>query len=476
MKTRQVLRTEWLMFMAGLLCGSAGLSSQGAEPAPAVPAASPPTQAAKPTAAVWDVEPGARVERLLEELPPSRLMLWDDRVLMVLRQRLAADENVSRPRQQPSQPGSKQPRPSYGDLAPLAIKPEAAGDSLNVYRPEIARLEAVMAQDRALAADYFLHGLIHYGSGRFSVALRDFNEAIRRNPKPSDEFYGLRGLAHYGLGDYRAAWIDLNEAVKRSSNVRNLNNRGAIACALGQTERAIQDFDAALAIRQEAVKVGPVSINRALAMSDLGRHEQAAAELKKVIEAPGDPDATTAANRAAGLVYRRMGDFKRSGLAYDKALVFLELDGREEFAFDALIGRGLAHHELNQIAAAIDDYSKAIGLDPRRAAACVNRAVAYMDRGDLNLAERDLELALRIDPNDVYALGNRGLLKIRQGQTAAGQADLARCVELRKDLQPIIQRISGRGQPNAKPSTQAQPQPFHLRPSPWEPERKKTGE
>ncbi len=83
-----------------------------------------------------------------------------------------------------------------------------------------------------------------------------------------------------------------------------------------------------------------------------------------------------------------------------------------------------------------------------------------MDRGDLDLAERDLEAALRLNPSDALALGNRGLLRIRQGQTALGQADLARCVELRKDLQPMVQRIVGRNQQPQAAAESRRPCPF----------------
>jgi tetratricopeptide (TPR) repeat protein len=398
--------------------------------------------------------------------------MWDQRVLQDLRRRLAAEEDAAR-RSQQLQPRSTPWRATYGSVAPLAVPPApAAGphDNLSAFRREIARLEALIAGGRGSAGEYFLHGLIHYASGRWSVAVRDFDEAIRLGGNPIDQLYCLRGLAHYGLGEYRAAWDDLNEAVRRSPSIRNVNNRGVIACACGEAERALRDFDAALAIRQWTVKAGPVSVNRALALSDLGRHEQAAAELKSLIESSGDPEIVDPANRAAGLVYRRRGDFGRSGISYDIAVQAVRADEQaahgqpgtpaidrmpgdhslldefagEETAADALIGRGVAHHELNQIVPAIEDYGQAIRHNPRRTAAYVNRAVAYVDRGDPDLAERDLATALRLDPNDAYALGNRGLLRMRQGQAALGRADLARATALRSDLRPVIQRILGR--------------------------------
>lgn len=391
MKTKQLLWMRQVMFVAGFFFGSAELAGRGDGPAPPAPAAWPPTQAAAtPIAPAWNVAPGVHVERLLEGLPQPWQMLWDDRPLFELRLQLKATDDAARRKQQSSEPGTTPWRGTYGGVAPLALVPRHGG-KLEEYRIEINRLDALMNMGRASAADYFRHGLIHYDSGRWSVALRDFDQAIRSSRNPSDQFYSLRGLAHYRLGEYRAALDDLNEAVRLSPSVRNLNNRGVIACACGQADRAVQDFDAALGIRQSAVKVGPVFINRALATSDLGRHEQAAAELKRVIETSGDPDAVDSANQAAGLVYRRMGDFGRSGISYDIVIQTKRADdlvahgqptpsaidkmpdnhslldefAGEETAVDALIGRGIAHHELNQIMPAIDDYNKAIRFSPR---------------------------------------------------------------------------------------------------------------
>ncbi|MGA2066626.1 MAG: tetratricopeptide repeat protein [Thermoguttaceae bacterium] len=498
-----------VMFAAALFCGSAELVGRGDEPNPPAPA-----QAAAPAASAWTAGRGAHIERLLEDVSPPRPMMWDDRVLYELRLRLAADKDAARRRQQQNEPRPNQWRAGYGDIAPLAIVPQHAEAShaggLAAYRPEIERLDALMAQSRASAADFFRHGLIHYESGDFRTALRDFDQAIDRSGNPSDQFYSLRGLAYYGSGDYRKARDDLDEAVRRSPNVRNLNNRGVVATVRGETDRALQDFEAALAIRQWTVKRSPVFINRALAMSDLGRQEQAVADLKSVIGTSGDPDAVGPASFALGFVYRRMGDFRQSGFAYDDVILRKRVDdltahgqptqsainampdnhslldelAGEETAADALIGRGIAHHELNQVTPAIDDYGKAIRLRPKQTAAYVNRAVAYMDRGDWDLAERDLEAALRLNPNEAFALGNRGLLRTRQGQAAPGQADLTRCVELRQDLQPVLQRILGRGQQPPAAGESPRPSPFatpqapapqapsrfpdgHLRPSPF---------
>ena len=463
------------MFVAGLFCGLVELAGRGGEPNPPAPTQGPLAQAAAPIPPAWNANGGGHIERLLEDLSPPRPMMWDDRVLYELRLRLAANEDAARRRQQQNQPRPNQGRATYGDLAPLVLVPRHAEPSQDggpgVYRPEIERLDALITQGRASAADFFLHGLIYYESGNFRIALRDFDQAILLSGNQGDKFLSLRGLAHYGLGEYREAWDDLNKAVGRSPDVRNLNNRGVVASVLGKRDLAIKDFEAALAIPQTVINRSPVFINRTLAMSDLGRHEQAVADIKTFIGTSGDPDAVSPAQSTLGFVYRRMGDFSRSGMAYDFVIQKKQMEevihagpdnpsSGDETAVDALIGRGIAHHELNQIVPAIDDYNKAIRLCPKRTAAYVNRAVAYMDRGDLDLADRDLEAALKLNPTDAFAFGNRGLLRFRQGRADLGQADLARCLGLCKDLHPILERILARAQ-------QSHAAVEHLRPSPF---------
>ena len=51
----------------------------------------------------------------------------------------------------------------------------------------------------------------------------------------------------------------------------------------------------------------------------------------------------------------------------------------------------------------IEEYSKAIALDPQDAVAYYNRGIAYYDKGDLDRAIADYDQAIALDPQDVAA-------------------------------------------------------------------------
>ena len=69
-------------------------------------------------------------------------------------------------------------------------------------------------------------------------------------------------------------------------------------------------------------------------------------------------------------------------------------------------GNELADQEQWQ--AAIDEYEKAIELDPN-AAAYYNRGITYAELGRLELALADYDKAIELDPKDATSYINRGL-------------------------------------------------------------------
>ena len=59
--------------------------------------------------------------------------------------------------------------------------------------------------------------------------------------------------------------------------------------------------------------------------------------------------------------------------------------------------------------AAIEDYNKAIDLDPEDARTYTNRGNAYRDIGDFGAAIEDYNKAIDLDPEDARFYTNRGL-------------------------------------------------------------------
>jgi tetratricopeptide (TPR) repeat protein len=80
--------------------------------------------------------------------------------------------------------------------------------------------------------------------------------------------------------------------------------------------------------------------------------------------------------------------------------------------------------------AAVDAFSRAIGVDPNMAQAYVGRATAYVYEGNLQGAIADFNRALQIDPNLPEALYNRGVLLAQSGDAQGAIRDLQQAADL----------------------------------------------
>ena len=69
--------------------------------------------------------------------------------------------------------------------------------------------------------------------------------------------------------------------------------------------------------------------------------------------------------------------------------------------------RGNAHYRMGQHDLAIQDYNRAVEIDPGHASAFNNRGVVYRKKGEYERAIADFDLSILINPNYAGAFGNR---------------------------------------------------------------------
>ena len=111
--------------------------------------------------------------------------------------------------------------------------------------------------------------------------------------------------------------------------------------------------------------------------------------------------------------------------------------------------RGWALDELGDREAAIEDYSRAIKIQPDLLQAYVARGYAHMVGGALAEAIEDYSLVLRADPDDFVARFNRALAYERQGKRDLAAADFRKAAELQPDnprLKPILEQLEWQAQ------------------------------
>ena len=94
------------------------------------------------------------------------------------------------------------------------------------------------------------------------------------------------------------------------------------------------------------------------------------------------------------------------------------------------INRGYVYYKKGDYPQAIKDCTKAIELDPKNAAAYINRGYVYYKKGEYIQAIADCTKAIEIDPKLATAYNNRGAAYKNKGEYNEAIADFTRAIEL----------------------------------------------
>jgi lipoprotein NlpI len=187
-------------------------------------------------------------------------------------------------------------------------------------------------------------------------------------------------------------------------------NRGLAYAEKGDLARSIDDYNTAIALR---TGMATVYAARGAALEKLGDFKRAIEDYDTAIAMR--PEAVFYNNR--GLAYART---RRIPDAIEDFVRAIELDPDYK---DAHYNRALAYSFLGRHAEAIKGLTVTIGIDPGYADAYHNRGVAYANIGEYRLAIEDFSMAISIDPGDADSWRNRGLAYMRLGYTDEAASD-----------------------------------------------------
>lgn len=110
--------------------------------------------------------------------------------------------------------------------------------------------------------------------------LEEFNEAIRRDPQSSGNYY-YRGEVFRTLGQYERAIEDYDAAIRLSPRFADAHNgRGVAYYRIGRNQRALEDYDAAIRIDTQLAEA---YANRAVVFTRLGQDPQAEQDIGRAI-------------------------------------------------------------------------------------------------------------------------------------------------------------------------------------------------
>lgn len=199
---------------------------------------------------------------------------------------------------------------------------------------------------------YCNRGVARYGEGKYMLALKDINHALRLKPG----LYGLyesRANTYYLMGKWQLAIRDYDTALRLNPNDADAYvYRGVCYLYLHAFATAMNDFKAAIRIKPNAILTS-IAIANAY---DLTQQDQKA-----------------------------IGEYKR----------IIRLHPRSALAY---ADRGNFYRRRGKFAAAASDYKTALSFMPHAPAIRYELAICEQHLGETHLSSADMEAAVKVDP------------------------------------------------------------------------------
>lgn len=257
-----------------------------------------------------------------------------------------------------------------------------------------------------------------------SIAALGLALVLATNPANADALATARaGFAAKERRQHVLAVRLFDEALREGGFDRDqqgfvIYSRGVSYEALGVRDKALADFDAAIALLPNF----PNSyIYRGLIWADKQEYDRAIDDFLRAGRlSPKDP---MVFNNLAG-VYEKKGDIDRAIQNYDNALRL-----KPDYA-EAYYNRAHAFVLKQEVERAIADYEQAIWLQPLFADAFANRGVLYLGRGETQKALADFGNAIRIRPDDVVFWSNRANAFLTMANYADALSDFEKALQI----------------------------------------------
>jgi tetratricopeptide (TPR) repeat protein len=272
-------------------------------------------------------------------------------------------------------------------VKPAALKEfESALRALRLGGPEAnetarARLAKALAIDPSIWEAWHDLGVIAWREGEDDVAIDAFDKALAANRDHAPTLLA-RAEAHRRAGKRKNARTDYEAAIKGMEE--DDPNRGDAAARLASLLRDAGDFEAAVEVLRETVRLS-------------GPSAQIYTEL--------------------GQIYIAQKRLELAQLVLAKAL---ELDAKDPAVYNAL---ALLAQRQGKAQEAFERYDQAVSLDPKYIDARFNKATVLLDAGDYARAKPELVAIVERMPDDHAAwvslgVAHRGLKELPEARKA----------------------------------------------------------
>jgi tetratricopeptide (TPR) repeat protein len=132
--------------------------------------------------------------------------------------------------------------------------------------------------------------------------------------------------------------------------------------------------------------------------------------------------------------YWMRGNLKRTENDMEGALQdYTKAIKLDPFNDDSYYNRGNIYDRIGDPKSAILDYDKAIKYNPNKPDAYNNRGWAYFETGDTKAALEDINKAITMSPKYVQAYNNRGWIRFKANDFKAALPDFNKAIEIQPD-------------------------------------------
>ena len=270
--------------------------------------------------------------------------------------------------------------PSLGPFLILGLAAAWAARSANAVKPRrpiIKSISTVFAIFVIIVMTYLTFRQI--GIWKNSIGLWTY--VVEQRPQRIQLAYNYRGLAFENMGQFEKAIEDFDRAIALDPYFRDaFLNRGTAFENIGRFDSAIENFDRAIALSPSY----EAHFNRGITFEKTGQFAKAIADYDNAIALdPSRYEAYIAAGRSQG----KNGSFDKAIEYFSRAIAINPMHA------ESYNDRGLSYLYIGQDDRALEDFNKAIGLDQRNAVAYHNRGTLYLRTGNKRLAILDFQRA-----------------------------------------------------------------------------------
>lgn len=283
-------------------------------------------------------------------------------------------------------------------------------------------------------------------------AIKLYSEAISElqntsnNDREYPEYFGKRAEAYMRLGMLREAKLDLLSAIRQDSK------NPQFYCLLAKCHEESEQYTEALGYYEDAIthsslnnpEQASIYLQRGILYEKQGKYKEGAKDFKRVLGFKNErSNITEQALLERGKCLSKIGKFQKALVCLKDALNRMKTSAPPAKHALALNELGLTYFQLGKFEDALENYTRAIDLDPENSSYYNNKALANVHLDYIDLAMNDFDKAIELQPDDFRSYLNRGDAHAAMKRFEKAHSDFDKALPLCADHKHLVLHSKG---------------------------------